>query len=217
MSALMKIFGRKKNDTFVKEKKLPKNSRQYCLIQHKRATLNAGDLTGSIRLPPNTSIEDWYAANVVDFYNEVISLAESIIPRCTNETCPTMSAGAKYQYLWQDNNKYKKPTKLPANMYISLLFDWVNDMLDDQKIFPSDPAVPFPKNFKDIVKQIFKRLFRVYAHIYYHHLDDVRSLDMEASFNTAFRHFYCFVKEFDLIPQAELEPLKQIIQSFDVK
>ena len=26
-----------------------------------------------------------------------------------------MSGGPKYEYLWQDGTKFKKPTKLPAN------------------------------------------------------------------------------------------------------
>jgi len=34
--------------------------------------------------------------------------------------------------------------------------------------------VPFPKTFKATVKNIFKRLFRVYAHIYYSHFEKVR-------------------------------------------
>ena len=36
--------------------------------------------------------------------------------------------------------------------------------------------VPFPKNFRDVVKSIFKRLFRVYAHIYYSHFHKIVSL-----------------------------------------
>jgi hypothetical protein len=44
--------------------------------------------------------------------------------------------------------------------------------------------VPFPRNFRDIVKNIFKRLFRVYAHIYYSHFHKIVSLGEEAHLNT---------------------------------
>ena len=71
--------------------------------------------------------------------------------------------------------------------------------------------VPFPKNFKDIVKNIFKRLFRVYAHIYYSHFDKIIELGEEAHLNTCFKHFYFFITEFQLIPPQELEPLKDLI------
>ena len=217
MSVLKKLFGVKKQGTFRRVKKLPKGSRQYCLLQHKRATLNAGDFTASIRLPEDTDLNDWLATNVVDLYNELVVVTQGILTHCTPETCRTMSAGPKYQYLWQDSNQYKTPTALPAKEYIELLFDWVEKLLDDQEVFPSDSAVPFPKNFKNVVKTIFKRLFRVYAHIYYHHIDDVRTEGVEAHFNTAFRHFYSFVHMYKLIPAQELEPLRQIIDSFSSK
>ncbi|OHT09879.1 mps one binder kinase activator-like 1 [Tritrichomonas foetus] len=186
----------------------------YCLLQHKRATLNAGDFTESIKKPQDTDINDWFAANIVDFYNEMQIVVEDVIKHCTEEKCPKMSAGPKYQYLWKDNERYKTPTLVPAHLYIELLFNWIDELLDDQSVFPSDSLVPFPKNFKDIIKQISKRLFRVYAHIYYHHLEDVRNAGVEPHFNTAFRHFYAFISEFKLVPPQEIEPLNQVIQSF---
>ncbi|OHT16821.1 MOB kinase activator 1B [Tritrichomonas foetus] len=215
MSAIKKFFGKNSGSkTFKVHKKVPKGSRAYCLLQHKRATLNVGDFTESIKLPPDTNLEDWLAANIVDFYNEITMVTEDVLHFCTIDKCPNMCAGTKYQYLWQDNNKYKTPTQMPASEYVTTLFAWIDDLLENETVFPSDSAVPFPKNFKDIIKQICKRLFRVYAHLYYHHLDDIRKLEIEAHFNTAFRHFYTFINEFKLVPSNELEPLNQIIESF---
>jgi hypothetical protein len=51
---------------------------------------------------------------------------------------------------------------------------------------------PFPPNFKDVVKTIFKRLFRVYAHIYHSHFQKIVSLKEEAHLNTCFKHFILF-------------------------
>ena len=45
-----------------------------------------------------------------------------------------MSGGAKFEYLWQDGTKYKKPTHLPAPMYISLLMDWVESQINDEMV-----------------------------------------------------------------------------------
>ena len=47
-----------------------------------------------------------------------------------------MCGGAKFEYLWADGNKYKKPTALPANKYISLLMDWIEAQINDDKMFP---------------------------------------------------------------------------------
>ncbi|RYG52049.1 hypothetical protein EON66_10155, partial [archaeon] len=67
--------------------------------------------------------------------------------------------------------------------------------------------VPFPKTFKGAVKNIFKRLFRVYAHIYYSHFEKVVELSAEAHLNTCFKHFISFVIQFDLVDKKELAPL----------
>lgn len=53
-------------------------------------------------------------------------------------------------------------------------------------------GTPFPTNFKDVVKTIFKRLFRVYAHIYHSHFQKIVSLKEEAHLNTCFKHFILF-------------------------
>ena len=50
------------------------------------------------------------------------------------------------------------------------LMTWINELLEDEKMFPSAINVPFPAQFRDNAFKIIKRLFRVYAHIYLHHL-----------------------------------------------
>ncbi len=66
--------------------------------------------------------------------------------------------------------------------------------LDDPAIFPQQYGVHFPPNFVDVVKVIFKRLFRVYAHIYHSHFKNVCSLGEEAHLNTCFKHFMAFAQ-----------------------
>lgn len=56
----------------------------------------------------------------------------------------------------------------------------------------STSGVPFPPNFHDVVKTIFKRLFRVYAHTYHSHFQKIVSLKEEAHLNTCFKHFILF-------------------------
>jgi hypothetical protein len=53
-------------------------------------------------------------------------------------------------------------------------------------------GTPFPPNFKEVVKTLFKRLFRVYAHIYHSHFQKIVSLNEEAHLNTCFKHFILF-------------------------
>lgn len=138
---------------------------------------------------------------------------------CTEESCPIMSAGPKYEYHWADGHTVKKPIKCSAPKYIDYLMTWVQDQLDDETLFPSKigiyiifctlflsiflktnplilffAGVPFPKNFLSIAKTILKRLFRVYAHIYHQHFSEVVQLGEEAHLNTSFKHFIFFVQ-----------------------
>lgn len=59
-------------------------------------------------------------------------------------------------------------------------------------LFVTLVGTPFPSNFRDVVKTIFKRLFRVYAHIYHSHFQMIVSLKEEAHLNTCFKHFILF-------------------------
>jgi len=77
-----------------------------------------------------------------------------------------MSGGPKYEYLWCDNQNYKKPTHLSAPQYISLLMEWIEKQINDENIFPVAVGVPFPKNFQNICKKLLNRLFRVFVHVY---------------------------------------------------
>jgi MOB kinase activator 1 len=149
----------------------------------------------------------------VDFVNQLNLLYGSITEFCLPTECTVMNAGPKYEYHWSDGVQYKKPIRASAPEYIDHLMTWVHSQLDDDTIFPSKPGVPFPKNFLSVVKHIFKRLFRVYAHIYHSHFPKVVALGEEAHLNTSFKHFMFFVGEFGLIEKGELEPLKELIQA----
>jgi MOB kinase activator 1 len=59
-------------------------------------------------------------------------------------------------------------------------------------------GTPFPPNFRDVVKTIFKRLFRVYAHIYHSHFQVIVRLKEEAHLNTCFKHFTLFTLVFSI-------------------
>lgn len=135
----------------------------------------------------------------------------TIIEFCTDQTCPVMSAGPKYEYHWADGQTIKKPIKCSAPRYIDYLMNWIQSQIDNESIFPSTIGLAFPKDFLNIAKSILKRLFRVYAHIYYEHFNQVLQLNEEAHLNTSFKHFIYFVIEFNLVEKKELVPLQELI------
>jgi len=103
----------------------------------------------------------------------------------------------RYEYLWEDGVRFRRATKLPAPEYVDTLMNWVQSILDDEAIFPnkigrylevffhcydgfpSSIGVPFPRTFRETVRTIFRRLFRVYGHIYSSHFDQICALGIE--------------------------------------
>lgn len=169
-----------------------------------------------VQLPPGEDRNEWLAVTTVDIFTQLNHLYGAITEFCTNETCPIMCAGPKFEYQWADGVKITKPIQVSAPKYVEYLMEWVQSCLDNDKLFPGTQTISskddqFPKHFESVVKQIFKRLFRVYAHIYYHHFDKVVALGVEPHLNTCFRHFYYFVKEFKLVDEKEMAPLQEVI------
>ncbi|KAL6256404.1 hypothetical protein P5V15_012517 [Pogonomyrmex californicus] len=238
------IYGSRSSKTFKPKKNIPEGTHQYDLMKHAAATLGSGNLRLAVMLPEGEDLNEWVAVNTVDFFNQINMLYGTITEFCTEESCPIMSAGPKYEYHWADGHTVKKPIKCSAPKYIDYLMTWVQDQLDDETLFPSKigdyiffmtsrchfvvilnrkiiptffAGVPFPKNFLSIAKTILKRLFRVYAHIYHQHFSEVVQLGEEAHLNTSFKHFIFFVQEFNLIERRELAPLQELIEKLTAK
>jgi len=208
-----------KGGTFKAQKNIDKETtKRYELHKQLQASLGSGtDLKAAVQLPNGEDLNEWLAVNVIDFFNQINLLYGSITEFCTSKSCPIMSAGSKYEYLWADGKDIKKPLKVSAPEYADYLMTWVQNTLEDETTFPTNDSTPFPKTFKQTVKTIFKRLFRIYAHIYYSHAKEIIDLGEEPHLNTAFKHFYLFIKEFDLVDPKEMAPLQFHIDKINNK
>jgi MOB kinase activator 1 len=203
-----------RNKTMIPEKKLPPGSKQSKLQETIKATMKAtlggGDVAETVKLPAGEDQNEWLAVNTVHFFNAASMIFGTCTEFCTESSCPSMSAG-RAEYLWKDSKEYKKPTHLSAPKYIELLLGWVDEQISDPKIFPVEENAKFPRNFLSVVKNIYKRLFRLYAHIYCSHSEKFRSIGANAHLNTCFKHFIYFSEEFSLIEKADLAPLEKLI------
>lgn len=135
------------------------------------------------------------------------------------------------EYTWSDAQS--KKIKLPAPQYIDYMATSIENMLNDETIFPTkggkmdiymaerriitsliccyDTGREFPREFPTIVKRIFGQLFRLFAHIYHHHYDKILSLNEEPHFNSLFAHFISFAREFGLLDKKEIQPLQELV------
>ena len=210
----MKIFGAglDKSKTFKPKRAHRAGTKRFELHKYAQATLGTGNLHEAVTLPDGEDANEWLAVNTVDFFNEINLLYGVIAEFCTEQACPIMCAGPKYEYMWADGKEVKRPVAVSAPRYVDYLMTWVQSQLDDEKVFPTQLGVPFPVDFLERVQNIFKRLFRVYAHIYYCHFERMAALGAEPHLNTCFKHYMYFVYEFNLIPKREeLQPLQELI------
>ncbi|EGD87221.1 uncharacterized protein TERG_03471 [Trichophyton rubrum CBS 118892] len=191
-----------------------KGSGSYQLRQFAEATLGSGGLRKAVKLPDGEDVNEWLAVNLVDFYNQINLLYGSITEFCSPQTCPEMKATDEFEYLWQDNENFKRPTKMSAPEYVEHLMTWVQANIDNEQMFPSHIGVPFPKTFPSLLRQLFKRMYRVYAHIYCHHYPVVVHLGLEPHLNTSFKHYVLFIEEHNLASGKDFwGPLGDLVDS----
>ncbi|XP_071586538.1 MOB kinase activator 3B isoform X3 [Heliangelus exortis] len=135
--ALKQVFN--KDKTFRPKRKFEPGTQRFELHKRAQASLNSGvNLKAAVQLPSGEDQNDWVAVHVVDFFNRINLIYGTICEFCTERTCPVMSGGPKYEYRWQDDMKYKKPTALPAPQYMNLLMDWIEMQINNEDIFPTN-------------------------------------------------------------------------------
>ena len=145
---LKQVFN--KDRTFRPKRKFEPGTQRFDLHKKAQASLNAGlDLRQAVQLPHGEDLNDWVAVHVVDFFNRINLIYGTISDSCTDQTCPVMSGGPKYEYRWQDDHKYKRPTALAAPKYMSLLMDWIEVQINNENIFPTNVGKGWDQRLQD--------------------------------------------------------------------
>jgi len=198
MTAFIQTINSSRTRSPFRAQKAGRGSTTWQLKEFAEATLGSGSLKKAVKLPEGEDENEWLAVNVVDFYNHINLLYGAITEFCSPQSCPEMKATDEFEYLWKENEQVKKPTKMSAPEYVEHLMAWCQSNIDNESLFPSRIGVPFPRNFRPLVLQMFKRLYRVYAHIYCHHYPIVMNLGLEPHLNTSFKHYVLFVSEHKL-------------------
>ncbi|KAK9456070.1 Mob1/phocein [Dipodascopsis uninucleata] len=180
-----------------------------------RTALVKGSFKTIVVLPKYVDMGEWLALNAFEFFTYLNLIYGALAEFCTPKSCPSMSAGPGIDYTWLDTSK--KQVRLPASTYIDYVLTWINNKLNDQALFPTKAGVPFPPQFPSILQNIFKQMFRIFAHIYHNHFDLIVHLSLEAHWNSFFAHFISFSKEFELLDRRDTEPLKELIESFEAQ
>ena len=111
-------------------------------------------------------------------------------------------------------------TSCPAPVYFNAVFAWVKQSINSMEKQRTNPFSNFATNnyffnsFLETLKKIYRRLFRVYAHMYLQHFQEIRALDAEAHLNSMFKRFVFFALSHDLLNRTETLPLDNLIKAF---
>jgi len=168
-----------------------------------QAALVNGNFKTIVMLPKYVDIMEWVAVNIFDFYTNLNEFYGVIAECCTQQSCPTMSAGPMLNYTWY--NQDRKNVNLPAPTYIDYVMTWVQELLDDENVFPTKSGQDYPQSFPATVKHIYRQLLRVFAHIYHAHYPQILHLRSEPHFNSLFAHFLAFGREYELLEVKDIK------------
>ncbi|KAL7719704.1 Mob1/phocein family protein [Entamoeba marina] len=202
----------KREDTVLLLKKSPNGMEQKNLYIKSLSNTTCKDIESAVKCPGDYLKNEWIAINCFDFFNDIMLTYSSITSLCTNARCPVMNAGATIEYLWLED---ESPVKMGAPDYINKLFTWIQECFDDTKIFPTEFGSSTPKPFKQTVCKIFKRLFRVYAHMFHSHTEHLEQLNIFSVALRGFKHFYIFCREYKMLEKEDLEPLRKLVLTVD--
>ena len=111
---------------------------------------------------------------------------------------------------------------------------WVSGKITDQSLFPTDsftsvPPAPtpaqqaldpnywlgkpsgFPQRFETEIRNMYKQMFRCYAHLYWQHWLFYWDTNAHRELNTCFVHFINVGRMFNLITEKDTEPMQPLI------
>lgn len=81
----------------------------------------------AVTLPEGENLNEWLAVNTIEFFNEISLIFGCLTEFCTKKSCPTMSAGPKFEYHWAEGTNMTKPLNVSAAEYIDFLMTWVEN------------------------------------------------------------------------------------------
>jgi len=196
-----------------KDKKRKQRIKAHRMDVNPNDILPIGDIRCLVKKPEEEKLGEWLTENAVEIYKEIEFIYGVLKDYCTKHSCPSMTAGRRFEYLWADGDKYIQPVKLPAPDYVKMLIAWVQTGLEPYAVKGASIG-DYSSNraWRKTLKNIFKRLFRVYAHIYHSHWQIIKELGISKHMNTSFKRFVFFVHEFKLISFQHMEPLADVIK-----
>jgi len=126
----------------------------------------------------------WQYEHLRQFVIEFNLLLVALGDECTPDTCPRMTASNEWQYLCA---AHRKPQDCAAIDYMRHTIDGSTALLTNAKHFATRTEVS-PCNAK-YFQSMARRLYRIFAHVFYHHRQIFDEVEAEMHLCSRFSHF----------------------------
>lgn len=119
-----------------------------------------------------------------------------------------------FEYMWCDGVTFINPISIPARTYMKFCLLWTQNQLKYSDLIPSTPTtILYPQNILTTWKMLYRRLLRVYAHLYINHKADFDKVGVLGSvIRCMLRRLILYGIESGLSSKKELEPVKGILK-----
>lgn len=167
------------------------------------------DLLTLSALPHGLDQQEWIATNTVSFFQHTTLFFSALSDSCSTIKCPAANRPGNILYEWTDEQG--KKLKCSAPVYIDYAMSYIQEILDDERVFPTKAGSSFPPGFIFLIQKVFVMLFRMLAHLFSTHYQDAIAVELHPQLNTLFTHFITFSHTFRLLEASETAPIDEII------
>lgn len=146
---------------------------------------------------PETDISVWQYEHLRQFVLELNLVLVALAGECTPETCPKMTASNDWQYLCA---AHRKPQDCAAINYITHTIDGSTALLTARPCPPRSESEIHTTGVKHF-QSMSRRLYRIFAHVYFHHRATFDLVEGKTRLCARFQHF---VMRFELMSRSML-------------
>ncbi|RIB17528.1 hypothetical protein C2G38_2131925 [Gigaspora rosea] len=126
-----------------------------------------------IELPPGHEEDTWQYEHLRQLCLELNYLVIQLEAECNRQSCPEMKAD-EWMYLCA---AHPNPTNCCAIDYIVHTLDGATTLLNSHKYFPS--RISIPETSIKYYQSIARRLYRIFAHAWFHHREIFEAFENE--------------------------------------
>ena len=117
--------------------------------------------------------------------------------------------------MWCDGITFIDPISIPARTYMKFCLLWTQKQLKDPEVIASTPTALYATEILSTWKMMYRRLLRIYAHLYINHKEDFDKVGvLGLVLEYMFRRFIFFGIETGLTSKKELLPVKGTMKKF---